>query len=784
MKKIELLAPAGSMESLYSAVNGGANAVYLGGSKFSARAYASNFDEANMTKAVDYCHIYGVKVYVTVNTLLKEEELEEALEYTKFLYKIGVDGLIIQDLGLAKAIGREMPDFELHASTQMTIHNLEGAKLLKEMGFKRIVLSRELSLEEIKYISENIGIETEIFVHGALCICYSGQCLMSSMIGGRSGNRGRCAQPCRLPYSLMEGDEEGVKKSYLLSPKDISTLTNIEDIILSGATSLKIEGRMKRPEYVAGVIDNYRKAIDNIQIKEEKLDYEAENKKLLQLFNREGFSKAYLYGSVGKDMMAYNFPKNTGILLGKIDKELKITLKEDIDLKDGVRNGEGGFAISKMTKDNKEVEKAYRGEKVKIYPTNYKAGDTIFKTSDVKLSKHYEGFYSNKYSKKINIPLKVDFKINSPIVISTEIKGRTITVKGEEIQEAIKKPLDKNKIIDSLRKTGDTPFNFEEITFNNFEEGFLPAASINGVRRALLEKVENFIVGSYKRDGDLGKTNYNKNYVIKEKRVLPEKLIYIITKDQLKAVLEFDIKDICINPFMRNNEIDIDSIDGEKVNLYLKIPNIIKGEFQFISEFIEKKLHKIKGVTTANLGIINKFKDRTCIIGDYKLNVFNSESLNFYDNLIDGSCVSVELNKKELENTFKENKNTQMLVYGKIELMVSEYCAIGSVLGGKDKNRNCDSYCNKKKFKLIDRMGEKFLLGTDKFCRSYIYNSVALNLLPNVKELNKIGFKNFRLDFTDENYEEVVCIMKSMQTKTWDGDFKNYTRGHYKRGVE
>ncbi|MEW9095076.1 MAG: U32 family peptidase [Clostridiaceae bacterium] len=789
MKKVELLAPAGSMESLYSAVNSGADAVYLGGSKFSARAYASNFDEENMTKAVDYCHIYGVKVYVTVNTLLKEEELREALEYSKFLYKIGVDALLIQDIGLAKAIRNEMPDFELHASTQMTIHNLEGAKFLKEIGFKRIVLSRELSLEEIKYISENIGIETEIFMHGALCICYSGQCLMSSMIGGRSGNRGRCAQPCRLPYSLIEGDEDREKKSYILSPKDICTLSDIKDIILSGATSLKIEGRMKRPEYVAGVIDIYRRAIDNIQIKEKKLDkkeildYEAENKKLLQLFNREGFSKAYLYGNVGKDMMAYSFPKNTGVLLGKIDKELKITLKEDIDLKDGVRNGESGFAISKIIKDNKEVEKAYRGEKVKIYPVSYKAGDTVFKTSDVKLLKHYEGFYSNKYSKKISIPLKVDFKINSPIVISTEIKGKTITVKGEKIQEAIKKPLDKNKIIDSLRKTGDTPFNFEEITFNNFEEGFLPASSINGVRRALLEKVENFIVGSYKRERDLSKT-INKDYPIKERKTLPDTLVYITTKDQLKAMLEFNIKDICINPFMRNNEIDINSIDGEKINLYLKIPNIIKGEFQVISEFIEKSLNKIKGITTANLGIINKFKDRTCIIGDYKLNVFNSESLNFYDNFIDGSCVSVELNKKELENSFKENKNAQMLIYGKIELMVSEYCAIGSVFGGKDKNSNCDTYCKKKKFTLVDRMGEKFLLGTDRFCRSYVYNSVALNLLPNIKELNKMNFKNFRLDFTDESYEEVVHIMKSMLAKTWDRDFKNYTRGHYKRGVE
>ena len=302
MKKVELLAPAGSMESLYAAINNGADAVYLGGSKFSARAYASNFDNENMKIAVDYCHSYNVKIYVTMNTLLKENELNEAIKYVGYLYEIGVDALIIQDLGLLKLIEERYPDFEVHASTQMTVHNGEGALYFKEKGFHRIVLSRELSLDEIKYISKDLNIETEIFVHGALCVAYSGKCLMSSMIGGRSGNRGRCAQPCRKEY-VLESTENGNKKGYLLSPKDMCTIDNMKEIINSGTYSLKVEGRMKRPEYVAGVISNYRKAIDK-ELENKDFNIKEGKKVLLQLFNREGFSSAYMKKNVGRDMMS------------------------------------------------------------------------------------------------------------------------------------------------------------------------------------------------------------------------------------------------------------------------------------------------------------------------------------------------------------------------------------------------------------------------------------------------------------------------------------------------
>ncbi|MFA9397582.1 MAG: peptidase U32 family protein, partial [Clostridiaceae bacterium] len=299
MNEIELLAPAGSYDSLIAAVNTGADAVYVGGNKFSARAKASNFDNETLIKAMNHCHLYGVKVYIAVNTLIKDQELNEAIEYIEFLNNQGVDGVIIQDIGLFNEIKKTHHNFEnleIHASTQMTIHNLEGARFLNTIGYKRIVLSRELSIEEITEISQEI--ETEIFVHGALCICYSGQCLMSSLIGGKSGNRGRCAQPCRLKYTFISEDKSNKviqKEGYILSPKDISTFDFVDKILATKTKSLKIEGRMKTPEYVAGVVSAYRKKIDNVDFSQ--LSEKQEKKNLLKLFNREGFSKAYFFGN-------------------------------------------------------------------------------------------------------------------------------------------------------------------------------------------------------------------------------------------------------------------------------------------------------------------------------------------------------------------------------------------------------------------------------------------------------------------------------------------------------
>lgn len=785
MNKIELLAPAGSIDSLYAAVQMGADAVYLGGNKFSARAYASNFDEATMITAVNYCHLYDVKVYITLNTLLKENEMKEAIEYVDFLYKIGVDALIIQDTGLAYLIRKEYPDFEMHASTQMTIHNGEGARFLKEVGYSRIVLSRELSLQEISYISKDLSIETEIFIHGALCICYSGQCLMSSLIGGRSGNRGRCAQPCRLPYTLIDKQNQRESSAYILSPKDMCTLNNIHSIINTGTTSLKIEGRMKRPEYVAGVVDVYRKVIDSIYSGEE-YNYNEANLKLAKLFNREGFSKAYLLGNTGKAMMAYSFPKNTGIKIGKIEKDLTVVLEEEISLQDGIRVGEDGFTISKIIHKGNEVTEAFSGDKVKLLPTKYKQDDILYKTSDIKLLKELEEVYKNPYDRKIDLFLTVKFEVEEPIRIQTVYDNKLFFVEGDIIQKAIKKPLDRDKLVENLSKSGDTPFKFSIISFDGFEEGFLPVSSINSIRRKLIDSIEVYIKEKHdnsKKSKVLSEGNINETVDQKNKPEIPKFIIGVSTLEQLKAIEAYEISDIMINIFNRRDIIDVSKIEGK--NIYLKIPNIVKSEFEHVCKLIEERIPYIKGIVTANAGIINKFKNVLKIIGDYKINVFNSNALKFYSNYIEGAAISIELNKKELTEFMKASSNSvQMFLYGKPELMVSEYCPIGSVFGGKDENTNCHHECEKGNFILKDRKDEEFSVLTDKFCRSYIYNGVPINLIPNLEELEKIGFKYFRIDFIDETYDEAINVLKSIKAGKWLGAYNNYTRGHFKRGVE
>jgi len=783
MKKVEILAPAGSMESLYAAINKGADAVYLGGSKFSARAYASNFDNDNMIKAVDYAHSYGAKIYVTLNTIIKENELEEAVRYAGFLYEIGVDALILQDLGLFKRIKEEYPDFEIHASTQMTIHNGEGALYLKEKGFHRIVLSRELSLKEIEYISKDLNIETEIFVHGALCISYSGQCLMSSMIGGRSGNRGRCAQPCRMEYTI-KGNNTSEKKAYILSPKDTCTIDNIEDIINSGAYSLKIEGRMKRPEYVAGVVDNYRKAVDQI-LYNKKFDAEKGKKELMQLFNRGGFSTAYLYKNLGSDLISFKHPRNTGVFLGKVNKNGEIQLKEDISLGDGFRVKDKGFIISKILLKGKEVKEAKIGEKVEIYPKSYKKGDELYKSSDKKLFDELED-YLKAYERKIPLKAKINFELQKSMTIKISYNGLDYEFIGAVVEKAEKKPLDKDRVIEALEKSGDYPFRINEVEFENFEEGFVRISDLNNLRREALEGIQKSITKSFRRKRAIKKEKQEEKIKL-DKNI--EMIYQCVTKNQFEALLEEGIRDIAVDIFSRHRDsLKIKDIielkEKDKVNIYLKIPNIVKSEFDKVVELIEKLKPYIKGLITVNLGIINKYKDELFIIGDYKLNIINSQALKFYQSEIDIPTLSLELNRKEIKNMLKNNMgNVQALIYGKTELMISEYCPIGSTFGGRSSCSECNLACTRDDFTLIDRMNEKFRVMTDVFCRSYILNSYPLNLIEEKEDLIKLGVNSFRVEFRDESKNEVKNVIKMIRNEI-EIDNNKYTKGHYRRGIE
>lgn len=782
MEKLELLAPAGSMESLIAAINNGADAVYLGGSKFSARAYASNFDNEQMVKAVDYAHSYNVKIYVTMNTLLKQNELKEAVKYAGYLYEIGVDALIIQDSGLINSCKKIYPNFELHASTQMTVHNGEGAIYFNEKGLQRIVLSRELSLYEIRYISKDLDIETEIFVHGALCVCYSGQCLMSSMIGGRSGNRGRCAQICRMQY-ILEGETSGQRKGYLLSPKDTCLIEDIDGIIKSGTSSLKVEGRMKKPEYVAGVTRNYRKAIDKI-LNHTDFNLNKGKKELAKLFNRQGFAKSYLYKNTGKDMMSFEYAKNTGIFIGKVLDKGEIILEEDVALGDGIRFDDDGFTLSKILLNGREVKEAVAGDKVKLFPSNgYKKGYKLFKMSDKKLFDELKESIK-PYLRKILLTCQVEFKVNAPLILKTEFNNKEYKVHGDIVEMAENKPLTRERIEESLKKSGEIPYKFNKIEFSEFDDGFIRIASLNNSRRELFEQIL--------KDNT---TNYRRKRVEEEYTVNPKKndadLGYIfscITKEQLRALEEDDsVKNIAVNlSFSRQNGAlnKDDLIAIRNKNIYIKVPSIIKQDFDNIVKTIDELLPYISGIITCNAGIIRKYKDKLFIIGDYKLNIYNSEGAEFYSEDIDIAFLSTELNRKELKEIMKNsNVNVGVNIYGKTELMVSEYCPIGSTFGNKTSKKDCKGACMKDNFTLIDRMNERFRVLCENTCRTHILNSLPLNLIEEVEELKGFGINNFSVDFKDESYEEVIDILNQIKFGK-KNENRIYTKGHYRRGVE
>ena len=522
MRDVELLAPVGSFEALKAAVQNGANAVYLGGKDFGARASANNFDRDELKEAVKYAHIRGVQVFVTTNTLRKENEIEDFLEYAKFLYDIDVDAIILQDIGMARLIKRELPDFELHASTQMVAHSLEDVKYLESVGFDRVVLAREVTVEEIKYICDNCKADIEVFVHGALCVCYSGQCLMSSMIGNRSGNRGRCAQPCRQRYELIDvytGEVVNSNGDYLLSPRDLNAIEEIDKVIDAGVHSLKIEGRMKRPEYVATVIDGYRKTIDEY-LATNKLNVSDETiNDLYTIFNRK-FTKGLLLGDVGKDMMNSQLPNNQGLYVGTVvdynkkAKRLKIKLANTLKKGDGINLG--GGTIGRIIKNGNIETIGYKGETIELdFVGEARKGQIVFKTSDSELMDRVQAtFTQDKEFVKNIIDAKITIKLGQkPILTLKDRHSNEATIEGDKIvEEAMKVALSKEKVETQLRKLGNTPYELDLLEIELDDNVSLPISLLNQMRRDCIELLDKERVSI--------KNRKYKNKIVKYKPVL------------------------------------------------------------------------------------------------------------------------------------------------------------------------------------------------------------------------------------------------------------------------
>ena len=562
---IELLSPAGDFECLKAAVQNGADAVYFGASSFSARAFASNFDDEVLEKAITYAKLRGVKTNLALNTLIKNNEMSKAIEIAKRAYSYGIDAIIVQDLGLARYLIKHFPDLAIHASTQLSVHNLDGVLKLQELGFSRVVLSRELSLQEIEHICKNSNVEIEVFVHGALCISYSGQCLFSSMIGGRSGNRGQCAQPCRLPYELISSDTNitssklksqkdssyhTIDKGYLLSPKDLCGLDYLPELIKAGVSCLKIEGRMKTPEYVATVTRIYRKHLDialNSKF-DQQTDLATDKHDLLQVFNRGGFSNGHLSSSPNKDLIFKEKSNNMGIFLGRISNfnpnkgHITFTTADTLSVGDkiGIENKKHEtslYTISELMINNKNMPQVLSGNKVKIgrMKGDISVGYKIYKMSDKQLtSSALETI--NKENRKINLNCKLTVKKDLPIeLIISDNSGFTVNVTSDVMPEsAINSPISKDRLIAQITKTNNTPFQFDNIEIDLDDGLFIKGIScINELRRNALSQYEEKLVSSFRRNVDTINFKYNSSSInpstFKQKKV--SVLLNLINKD-------------------------------------------------------------------------------------------------------------------------------------------------------------------------------------------------------------------------------------------------------------
>jgi len=533
MRKPELLAPVGGKEALIAAIENGADAVYFGGTLFSARQYASNFTNEEIEWAIDYSHIRGVKAYVTMNTLVKDSELETAGQYLQFLCDAGADAVIVQDIGILRLLREQLQILPVHASTQMTIHNPEGVKFLEDLGVKRVVLAREMSLVEIRNIKSQTSMEIETFIHGALCFSYSGQCLLSSMIGGRSGNRGHCAQPCRKKYRI--GEMEG----YLLSPRDLNMSGHIGTLLDAGIDSFKIEGRMKRPEYVAGVVRVYRKLIDRyLDAPGDFRVTKAEIHTLLQLFNRE-FTTGYFFGNPGSQLMSPKYPHNRGTLLGKTTdydtktKLVSIDLKSPLRIGDGIGigNRETGITVRNIYVGNKMAREASSGSLIRI-PLDIEVleDEFVFKTFDSKLMASLETGQINK------IPIKMSFKarIGEPLGLLIDDGENRITICRDKVISAKTKPVSKSLIAQHLIKLGGTIFQAKEVDFELDKNIFIPVSELNAIRRQGIEELEKIRARKWIRQCSEPKISF----MSRKSKIRPILSVNISSIGSLKAAVD------------------------------------------------------------------------------------------------------------------------------------------------------------------------------------------------------------------------------------------------------
>ena len=815
MNKIELLSPVGDFDCLKAAVQSGADCVYFGGELFNARASANNFSDDELKHAIEYAKIRNVKTNLTLNILIKNDEFENAIELAKKAYEYGIDAIIVQDLGLAKKLIKLFPDLPIHASTQMTVHNLDGVLEAEKLGFKRVVLSRELSIEEIKYICDNSNIEIEVFVHGALCMSYSGQCLLSSMIGARSGNRGKCAQPCRLPYELIRKSIESndnnnesitLDKGHLLSPKDLCSLDLLPTLVNLGITCFKIEGRLKNPEYVSTVTRIYRKYIDLAQSSEPYIIEDKDRKDLLQVFNRGGFSSGYLEGKSNTEFVSKAKPNNMGLFLGTVhnfnDNKGYITFKleDDIAIGDSVslEKEKGLYTISELMINNQNVPNAKKGDIVKIgrIKGRISVNDKIFKISSKELNNLTDEYLKDE-KKKSKLNCQISIHKNEPISMniytdssnSSELYNNiNFTITSDLIPvNSINSPITSERITDQINKLGGTPFEFREINVDLDDNLYVPSISkLNQLRRDCIAKLEEILFDRIHRKTNVDSTSFG-NQLIENKENQTKDFAILLNNINLtfdySKISNIDKIYIPLKYFADQSYVDkIREIAGV-ARTFIYMPSIMKDSVvNNLKSHIDSilKTFDIKGFVISNISHINILKDyfnKYEIIANYTMNVYNNYTITELENLgINTITLSPELDKVTL-NSFNSTVKTEAIIYGNLPVMTTNYCLLSRSNYCLDKCKNNCGNSNQAYY-LKDRMNMEFKVSPDSFTKTtIIYNSKKTSI-----SINEINTDYVRLDFNDETMDEIISIIDTFKNgEILEG--KNFTNGNFKRIV-
>ena len=807
MKKIELLSPVGNMDCMRAAVQNGADAVYFG-SGFSARAFASNFDGDDLKCAIEYAKLRGVQTHLTLNTLIKNDEFENAFSVAQMAYNYGIDAIIVQDLGLANLLINSFPNIAIHASTQLTAHNLDGVLSLQDMGFRRVVLSRELTLEEIEYITKNSNVEIETFIHGALCISYSGQCLFSSMVGGRSGNRGKCAQPCRLPFSLIDEKSSKLDSGYLLSTRDLCGLDFIPNLIKAGVTSLKIEGRMKSPEYVATVTKIYRKYIDLAYSNEPYVVEDSDRKLLALAFNRGGFSNGHLSKDYNKYLVFKEKQNNCGLFLGTIEKynakKGLITFKcaETLHIGDSIatQNEQGSYKISELMLKNTNIKESKCGDVVTIgrMKGNIKPGDKLYKISDSIITSEIRSTFSeNSENRKVKLIFNSKFALNKPIELNIKsnsnidvYKDLNINITSSKCPEQAKNSgLSKENIIKQFSKTNNTPYEFCEFNIELEDNLFLPNSVLNELKREVLSKVKAFAISNISRN--LGNKNllsrinsYTETSTSTLKIALLLNNLNLESYDNLQKI---DKLYIPLKFFINQNYCDKIKYLSNKASLYIYLPTIMRNNYnKLFANNLENIITNfdIHGFVVSNISglyiikkLTEKFNKNFEFISNYTLNVYNSYSAyELQKRGITTVTLSPELDKEGLISLCNSTSNSELIVYGNLPLMNMNYCLFGT---SNKCYSNCKHTCNSNnKYYLNDRMNVNFRIIPDNIDTvTIIYNSKITSIAS-----DEFNVSSLRIDILDESIDEINKIINTVKyRKKLEG--KNYTNGNLQRDI-